>query len=213
MKLQKEIENLNQLVIKMADLAEENIKMAFSLLNNYQEEKALLINDDIVDLHERLVEEMCMSILLKERPFASDMRNVLGILKLVADIERLGDHAEDIQEFSYKLKDCESIHLEKFDEAVEFTMKMVHNAIHSFINKDLNLAQETINNDDVVDQLYDELINEIVVKNEKKLISSNFAIYTTLVVKYIERIADHACNIAEWVIYILLGYHKDKQIF
>lgn len=213
MKLAKEIENLNQLVIKMADIVEENIQSAFSLLNVYDEEKASLINDDIVDMHERLVEEMCMSIMLKERPFASDMRKVIGILKLVEDIERLGDHAEDIQEFSEKLKDVKKVKIEKIERAIEFALKMVHDAVHSFVIEDEALAQQVILNDDVIDELYIEIIQDIIAMDENKKVSSSFAIYTILVVKYIERIADHACNIAEWVIYILVGYHKDKQIF
>ena len=86
-------------------------------------------------------------------------------------------------------------------------------SIDSFIKKDLSAAQQVILDDDLVDRLYEKLINEIITLAENKQVSSAFAIYTTLVVKYIERIADHASNIAEWVIYILSGYYKDKQIF
>ena len=213
MKLQQEIENLNQMVIKMADMVEENLKISFDLLSEYSDKKACLINDDIVDLHERLVEEMSMSIMLKERPYASDMRMVLGILKLVEDIERLGDHAEDIRDFSKKISQTDPCKIEKLDQAVNFALKMVHNSMHSFISKDLELSQRTMHDDDIIDALYEEMISELISKLDQKIISSSCAIYYTLVIKYIERIADHASNIAEWVIYILLGYHKDKQIF
>ena len=207
MKLQDELDNLNQMIIKMADVVENNLSLAFSLYKKYDEDTATQINDDIVDLHERLVEEVCMSILIKERFFAKDMRMVIGILKLVADLERLGDHAEDINTFSKKLINEEKHH---FDD---IAMNMVHNSIDSFIKKDLSAAQQVILDDDLVDKLYEKLINEIITLAENKQVSSAFAIYTTLVVKYIERIADHASNIAEWVIYILSGYYKDKQIF
>ena len=198
MKIQNEIENLNKMLIKMADVVERNLSLAFSLYKKYDEDTAAQINDDIVDLHERLVEEVCMSILIKERFFAKDMRMVIGILKLVADLERLGDHAEDINTFSKKLINEEKHHFDDIDKA---------------INKDLSEAQQVILDDDLVDKLYEKLIDEIISLAENKQVSSAFAIYTTLVVKYIERIADHASNIAEWVIYILSGYYKDKQIF
>ena len=213
MKLQEELDNLNQMIIKMADVVENNLSLAFSQYKNYDEGIASQINDDIVDLHERLVEEVCMSILIKERFFAKDMRMVIGILKLVADLERLGDHAEDINTFSKKLINEEKHHFDDIDKAINIAMNMVHNSIDSFIKKDLSAAQQVILDDDLVDKLYEKLINEIITLAENQQVSSAFAIYTTLVVKYIERIADHASNIAEWVIYILSGYYKDKQIF
>jgi phosphate transport system protein len=213
MKLEEEIENLNKMLIKMADVVESNLKLAISLYEGFSEEKASLINDDIVDLHERLIEEMCMSIMLKERPYAKDMRNVIGILKLVEDLERLGDHAEDIVTFTNKLNSCPKHELKDLNKLIDASMDMVHTSIESFIKKDLNMASETIKKDDVVDALYDQLVEEIISLDNQHLIDSSFAIYTTLVVKYLERIADHASNIAEWVIYILNGYHKDKQIF
>ena len=102
--LDKEINNLKQLTMKMGELVIENLKVALEIYYNYDKEKADLINDDVVDLHERLIEEMCLNIMVKERPFARDLREVSGILKLVEDLERLGDHAEDIKEFATKLE-------------------------------------------------------------------------------------------------------------
>ena len=213
MKLEEEIENLNKMLIKMADVVETNLKLAISLYEGYSEEKVSLINDDLVDLHERLIEETSMSIMLRERPYARDMRNVIGILKLVEDLERLGDHAEDIVTFTNKLSSCSRYELKNLNLMIEKSMSMVHSSIDSFIKKDLLEATETIKKDDEVDALYDHLLEEIISLDEKHIVDSSFAIYTTLVVKYLERIADHASNIAEWVIYILNGYHKDKQIF
>lgn len=213
MKLEEEINNLNNMLIKMADMVSNNLNIALSLYHDYSEEKASLINDNIVDLNERLIEETCMTILLKERPYAKDMRSVIGVLKLVEDIERLGDHAEDIETFAYKLKDEKKYKLNDVDTMIEKAMAMVDNSIKSFIKQDLKMANECINKDDEVDALYTKLLNEIVDLTNREQISPSFAIYSTLVVKYIERIADHASNIAEWVVYILKGYHKDRQIF
>ena len=89
---------------------------------------------------------------------------------------------------------------------------MVNDSVLSYVNKNLELAQEVIKTDDIVDRLYDECL-KIIIDNDKNDYSSEFSVYTTLVVKYIERVADHAVNVCEWVVYMLSGYYKDKQIF
>ena len=93
----------------------------------------------------------------------------------------------------------------------EIVMRMFHNAIRCFVNKDEELAKSVIEKDELVDELYEKKLDELITKWENKQ-DSSFAIYNTLVVKYLERIADHSVNIAEWVIYIIKGYYKDKQI-
>ena len=89
---------------------------------------------------------------------------------------------------------------------------MVKDSIEAYIKQDINLAQNVIERDDLIDKMYDEVINDIIKLSDEKICTPSFAVYTTLVVKYIERIADHAVNIAEWVIYIISGFHKDKKI-
>lgn len=213
MKLELEIEHLNQMIIKMSEMVSENLKLAIELYHEYNKEKAAFINDDIVDLHERLIEEMCLNIMLKERPYAKDLRVVSGILKLVEDLERLGDHAEDLKNLAVKLVVIEHHKCPLLEEGFSLAIEMVHNAIGAFVNQDITLANSVIQKDDIMDSLYDKSINRIIEHLNNKEYSNTFAIYTTLVIKYIERIADHAVNIAEWTIYILSGYHKDKQIF
>ncbi len=212
MTMNNELDNLRSMILRMLDQVETNLKYAVELYYNYDEKKANLINDDIVDLHERLIEEMCLDIMIKERPFAKDLRTVSGILTLVEDLERLGDHAEDILEYAKKLKDLPHHDIPDMDLCFKESLNMVHNASLSFINNDTKLAEKVIKNDDLVDSLYKKLLSQMIsLLNEKKC-TPEFAIYTTIVIKYIERIADHAVNVAEWVIYILSGYYKDKQI-
>ena len=208
--IDKELDYLNQMVLKMTDLVEKNMKIAQDFYLTKQSD--LEINDDLVDKYERLVEETCLDIMIKERPFAKDLRRLTGILTLVEDLERIGDHAEDIYNFTKKLivSKC-SIDFD-INELFETVIKMFYDSIKSFINKDEKLAQEVINRDDFVDNLYEKKLEELIKKWQNKD-ESSFAIYTTLVVKYLERIADHSVNIAEWVIYILKGFYKDKQIF
>ncbi len=211
MQLTREIEHLNQMLLKMADVVQNNIQMAFDVYKNHKE--IIAINDDIVDQYERLIEEICLDILIKERPYAKDLREVSGILKLIADLERIGDHAEDIMEFNCKLKDMDIPQISEIANMLSTTLTMVTSAIESFIKKDIAMAEEVIQADDVVDQYYSNIISELVMPHEDEKNWLPFAIYTTLVVKYIERIADHAVNIAEWVIYIINGFHKDKKIY
>lgn len=213
MNLREEMESLNQLVLKMSDAVVTNITEAI----NYYLEKCdhVEINDDLIDQYERLVEEMCVNILLKERPFAKDLKEVTGVLKLVSDLERIGDHAEDIYDFATKLigyKEKEEKNTEIENLSV-FVMQMINRAIKAYIEKDYNLAKEVITDDDYVDEKYLEIIGNLRNKENIDKDYLSFAIYTTLVVKYLERIADHSVNIAEWVVYISSGYYKDKMIF
>ena len=212
MRLEDELEHLNQMIIKMSEQVIFNLNTAMEIYKNYDEEKASLINDDVVDLHERLIEEMCLNIMLKERPFAKDLRLVSGILKLVSDLERLGDHAEDIRDIVKKRNDHEYFEFIILNQCFENAMSMVRDSIIAFINKDIDLANEVINRDAIVDELFERGIKKIIERLDNKEYSNKYSIYATLVIKYVERIADHAVNIAEWVIYILVGYHKDTQI-
>ncbi|MGN1295557.1 MAG: phosphate signaling complex protein PhoU [Bacilli bacterium] len=213
MKLEKELDNVIQMIVKMAEQVQENLKNAFDIYRNYDENKIDLINDDLVDLHERLIEETCLNIMLRERPYSRDLRMVTGILQCVGDLERLGDHAEDIRDFALRLKDEEHHQIKELDQVLEIVMKMVEDSILSFVNRDINLANSVIKQDDIVDELYSKCLEIIIEGNENHQYSPRFSVYTTLIVKYIERIADHAVNVSEWVIYILSGYYKDKQIF
>ena len=213
MKLDEEIEHLNQMIIRMSEQVMENLRLSIELYHEYDEEKANLINDDVVDLHERLIDEMCLNIMLKERPYASDLRRVTGILKLVTDLERLGDHAEDLATFAKRIAKVDHQDCETLNQMVEKTFVMVKNALTAYINQDTQLAESIIQEDDVIDNLYEIALEKIIKHLDNKEYANDFSIYTTLVVKYIERIADHAVNIAEWVIYIVSGYHKDKRIF
>lgn len=207
MQLIKEIENLNQTVLKMVDVVLNNLNTAFS---SYKKETAVeIINDDLVDKYERLIEELCLDILIKERPYSKDLRVISGVLKLVSDLERIGDHSEDIMEFTSKLKSTSEDVLEDVDKMVETCLNMVMESIQAYINMDIEKANIVIRTDDIVDYMYNELLEKLIQCKS----SREYAIYTTLVIKYIERVADHAVNIAEWVIYIANGYYKDKKIF
>ena len=208
--IDEKIDNLNQLVLKMADLVEKNIEMAMDYY--FKKKIVFTINDDWVDQMERFIEESCLDIMVKERLFAKDLRILTGILTLIEDIERIGDHAEDIYLFATKIKKVNSDMKIEVKDLFEIVIKMFHNSIRCFVSKNINLAEEVISLDNIVDKLYESKLDELIEKWQSKE-DSSFAVYNTLVVKYLERIADHSVNIAEWVIYIANGYYKDRQIF
>ncbi len=212
MNLLTSIEYLEKSMIHMADLVIINLETAFDAYLNYKEGKVYEVNDDVVDNQERMIEGECMHLLLRERPFASDLRKISGILKLISDLERLGDHAEDVFKFALKLKNTEKFRNDEMNKVVAVIIQMLRDSVQAYIKQDVVLAQSVIDSDDLVDKMYDDAIDEIIKMNGSGKCSPSFAVHATLLVKYIERIADHAVNIAEWVIYIISGFHKHKRI-
>ncbi len=212
MEIQEEIEHLNSLILQMAGVVEKNLFYAFDVYLNYDNNKYYhAVDDDKVNAYERWIEADALHIMLKEKLYASDLRVVTGIMSMVQDMERLGDHAKDILEFSLKVKNANKDQKE-IKELVEFVIQMVKDSVKSHIEKNESLARDVILRDDHVDEAYAKLIDELIHQDQDKENTSEYAIYTALVVKYIERIADHATNIAEWVIYIMTGFYKDKQV-
>lgn len=213
MPIEDEINELDKIIVKMVQQVEKNLMYA---INTYLAYDCLIqyekIDDEIVNHYERLVEEKVLNIILKERVYAKDLRIVSGILTMVEDIERLGDHAEDILSFATKLQNCENYKKDEIAELAKLAIKMVEDSFTSYMKKDVALAREVISKDDYIDRKYSSLVECLILADKENVVSSSFAVYTTLIVKYIERIADHATNIAEWSIYIATGFYKDAQI-
>lgn len=210
MTLQNQIENLNVQVLDMCNIVVTNIEEALKV---YQGKKApFVINDEVVNRYERLIEEMCIDILIRERPYAHDLRQILGVLKLVSDLERIGDHAEDIMYVNNNLLGNNKKRYPEIDKMISKTINMVEKSVASFINLDYELAEKVINEDDIIDNYFASIVKKLTTEKQQTNQEREFAIYNTLVVKYIERIADHAVNISEWVIYIINGVHKGRRI-
>ena len=213
MELRDKVNLINLNLLKMFEQTISYLNDAFSYYNDEKATNENEINDDLIDKLERVIEEDCLLVILKERPFATDLRRVTGIFKLVEDIERLGDHAEDIAWVSKNLYLAkESYKDPKVEQIISVALSMVNDSYKAFASGNAKLAEDVIKRDDIVDKLYLELLNEIPVLKEKYALNDSYVIYTTLLVKYVERIADHASNIAEWTVYIQNGYYKDKVI-
>lgn len=212
MDIENEIKQLDNLILEMAGVVEKNLAYATDVYLNYDISKFYPpVNDEKVNAYERWIESDALHLMIKERLYADDLRKVTGIMSMVQDLERLGDHAKDVLEFSLKLKNPSKGNV-RIKKLTDYVMKMVHDSIESYIRRDINLAREVILSDDHVDSEYDSLIKSLIEEDSDKENTSAYTVFTALVVKYLERIADHSTNIAEWVIYILSGYYKDKQI-
>jgi phosphate transport system protein len=213
MDLNNRIDEINLNTIKMFELTNKYLKDAGDILLNHQVINVPVIDDEKINAYERKIEEECLLIILRERPFAIDLRKVTGIFKLVEDIERLSDHALDlVWTTTNLLKYSESTKFENLKLILKLAFKMVTDSYEAFVNNDEKLATDVVNRDDEVDALYLKVLDEIPHKKDKNNLDDNFIIYATLLAKYAERIADHASNIAEWVVYIKSGYYKDKVI-
>jgi len=208
------IGDLEKECLEMCTLAEDNLKRAFSY---YQNDIAPVdfvpIDDDSVDRYERSLEGKCLDCLVRERLYAGSMREVAGILKVIEDIERIGDHAEDVAEWTGKIKNVQGYPIVKIQTMCQIALEMVDGAFLAFARHDTGLAEQVEKEDDIQDQLYDECIAELIRLDGEKDANHAAILYSGIVAKYLERISDHAVNAAEWVVFIVKGYHKDKQIF
>ncbi|WP_025725521.1 phosphate signaling complex protein PhoU [Acholeplasma granularum] len=214
--LLKAIEELKSEVVTMADLVLNNINEAFLAFktNNLIKAEALMKADDVVDQYEEDISKSALRVMWKEQPYAQDLRVVTGILKLVTDLERIGDHAADIAEQTIHIGDLKNQRLLPITTMMsEAAYQMVLNAINAFVKQNLELAKKVISDDDVVDQLFNDVMKSVTDQIKNETIDSQYAVSVIMVAKYMERVADHAVNLAEWTIFMITGEHKSTPLF
>ena len=208
-KFEAQLERLNVELITMGALCEEVISGAAKALldgDSGLRETVLAAERDI-NQKERDIESLCMKLLLQQQPVAKDLRRISAALKMITDMERIGDQAEDIAEIAATAKKKmlkKSKHIQRMAAA---TIDMVNKSVEAFIKKDLLIAEEVSHNDDVVDALFEEIVNDLVdiIKKDE---GTSEVLDMLMVAKYFERIGDHAVNIAEWVQFSITGEHK-----
>lgn len=206
---EEELSKLSNALVEMGALCEDAISCAvkYLLKNDAQMKENAAEAEKQIDQKEREIETMCMRLLIQQQPVATDFRMITSALKMISDMERIGDQALDIAEIAeYVTDDIKSkINIK---EMAETTVKMVMNSVDSYVRKDIDIANSVIGLDDNVDALFDkaksELINVIRTENE----NAEGLLDLLMVAKYFERIGDHAENIAEWVIFAVTGNHK-----
>lgn len=201
------LEELNSELIRMGSLCEEAISVSNHLLCSEDNGlyKVIAIEDEINSM-ERKIENMCMKLLLRQQPVARDLRQISSALKMISDMERIGDQALDIAEVS-KFINKNKGKYGKLELMAQATGNMVTKAIDSFVQKDLQLARKVMKYDDEVDALFAEIKNEVIncIGGSKE--DGEYLADVLMVAKYYERIGDHAVNIAEWVEYFITGRH------
>ena len=207
----RELVQLNDELIEMGSLIEKAIEMAVTALVKQDAELAqkTIAMDTEIDNQERTIENLCLKLLLQQQPVARDLRVISAALKMITDMERIGDHATDISEITIQLADQQYIkELERTQEMAKEATVMLVKSIEAFVNKDIVLAGEVIGRDDRVDELFAEIKDELIDLIHQDTNNGAQAADFLMIAKYLERIGDHATNIAEWVIFSITGQHK-----
>ena len=215
-KYNEQLEQLGNMLVEMGALVETAIAMATLALKSQDivQAKQAIAYDKDIDHKEREIEQLCLKLLLRQQPIARDLRLVSAALKMITDMERIGDQAADIAEIAIMLAGTPYIkELEHVPQMAEATVKMVKDSIDAFVANDLELAISVINHDDVVDELFDIIKFELVELIRSNSNNGEQAMDFLMIAKYFERIGDHAVNIAEWVVFSMTGRHRDIEDF
>ncbi len=206
----EQLAQLNTELITMGALCEEAISAAVKYLieNDEALKEKVFEADSQIDQKERDIESLCMKLILQQQPVATDLRVISSALKMISDMERIGDQASDIAEivcFVNRSSIGSKVHIADMARA---TINMVTDSVESFVKKDINLANGVIRHDDTVDDLFIKIKNELISGIKEGVGDAEGLIDLLMIAKYFERIGDHAENIAEWVIYSITGRHK-----
>lgn len=205
-KFDEQLNTLNQRLIQMGQLIEKNIQEAIDALVNGNVEKAtrIMAADDEVDSLQRDIENICFGLLIQQQPVAKDLRAITAAMKMVTDMERIGDHASDISEMTEFLANYRSEdNLRTLKQmAGEATVMLIH-SIDAFTEKNKELAKDVIEHDDIVDALFVNVKEELIAYIASNPKCGEVQLDVLMIAKYLERIGDHATNIAEWVLYAL----------
>ncbi|MCL2071032.1 MAG: phosphate signaling complex protein PhoU [Oscillospiraceae bacterium] len=206
-----QLEALHEMLLEMGTLVQIGITKAADALKSQDKAlaKEVIESDNEINQIEKDIEALCMKILIRQNPVAGDFRLVSSALKMITDMERIGDQAADIAEISTYFDKPFIKKLEHIPQMAEATIKMVTDSINAFVKNDLELANQVIAQDDLVDELFTTVKNDLIALIGKDANNGEQAIDLIMVAKYFERIGDHATNIAEWVVYSITGTHPD----
>lgn len=209
----EQLNSLNNELTVMGALCEEAISGAAKLLlDGDKNMKSLVCDaDSRIDKKEREIEEMCLKLLMLQQPVAGDLRTISSALRIIADMERIGDQASDISEIAEYVT-CSGLQGETHiaDMARE-TIAMLTDSLESFVQKDTALAEKAIKHDDIVDGLFEKVKNELIYAVQIKSGNAEALVDLLMIAKYFERIGDHAENIAEWVIFSITGCREYEK--
>lgn len=211
LKFEKQLGKLNEELIYMGSMMEQSIEMAISALIRQDKEKAekTIAYADEIQRKEKEIGNLCFQILLSQQPVAGDLRRVSSAMKMVTDMKRIADQSADIAEISLHLIGKEYIKkMDHLPKMARETTLMVINSIEAFVRRDMVLAGEVIKADDIVDELFVCVKNELIQLIHENSDNGEQAADLLMIAKYFERIGDHAVNIAGWVIFSITGAHQ-----
>jgi len=214
-KFDEELSQLNDMLVELGALVEKAIKRATQAIldNNKKKAKKAIAADRDIDSLEKEIEALCLRLLLRQQPVARDLRLISAALKMITDMERIGDQAADISEIAkFLIGKKIIIDLKTIPKMAEATSKMVTDSIDAFVKRDLELAQSVIDYDDVVDELFDKVKKDVIKLIQQDHANGEQAIDFIMIAKYFERIGDHATNIAEWVVFSITGRHVGEDV-
>ena len=205
-KFDEQLRQLSEELMIMADMIEGAIQKAVKAFLNQDAEAARVImnGDALVDQEQKKIENICFQLLIQQQPVARDLRMITAAMKMVTDMERIGDQAADISELTVMMADAPyRVDIDNLKRMAAETMTMLISAIEAFVEKDMDKARRVINHDDVVDDLFVAVKTELIEVMKNYPADEEQAADLLMVNKYLERVGDHAVNIAEWVIFSL----------
>ena len=210
-RFERQLEELHVQMITMGSLCEKAIALSSQTIGEHGElfVKEVFGTEREIDAKEREIETLCMRLLLHQQPVARDLREISAALKMISDMERIGDQAADIADLSQFI-DRSSVEIpEEIGQMAEKTVKMVTESVDAFVKADLELCRKVIDDDDQVDDLFNVVKSELADLIYKHM-DAKAGLDLLMTAKYMERIGDHAVNIAEWVEYSITGVHRDN---
>ena len=205
----EQLKQLNKEMINMGTMIEESIGDAVKALMKQDVELAqkVMAGDEEIDRTERKIEDLCLRLLLQQQPVARDLRNISAALKMVTDMERIGDQATDIAE----ILNTGSVHIPvtaiPLQEMADYAMHMVNDSVTAYVEGKSDLAKKVISSDDILDNLFDKVRNAL--DQNAMDFSSDEVLDLLMISKYYERIGDHATNIGEWAEFSVDGIHRN----
>lgn len=207
-----QLDCMNEQLIQMGELCVKAISNATKALSagNPQMAKVVIGEDEEIDQMEKEIERLCLKLLLQQQPVAKDLRQISAVLKMITDMERIGDQAADIAEIIISANMTETKDIRQIGIMADETSRMVRESVSAFVNKDLELTRRVIRSDDRVDELFDAVKKELITFIANAGDQGETAIDLIMITKYLERIGDHATNIAEWVEFSITGVHKGE---
>ena len=207
----EQLAKLNQSLIEMGSLCEAVISLDAKALSegNVALTKEVPKLDSKIDNLERDIESLCLRLLLQQQPVARDLRQISAALKMITDMERIGDQATDIADIIEMIDGRLHDHCQEISQMAQAASQMVTRSVDAFIQRDLCLAAEVIAQDDVVDRYFDKIKDGLIQMIARNPADGAFCLDLLMIAKYFERIGDHATNIAEWVEFSVLGRHPE----